>query len=83
MLILSLSIERKGQQYSFSRRRGFTRIDRRQDGQRLVHNQDDKPELTQHFTLSDEAKIRRDRDKVLLALSQQYEKREQKRTKRR
>ena len=73
----------KGQQYIFSRRRGYTRIDRRQDGERLVHNQDGKPELTQHFTLSDAAKIRSDRDKVLLSLSQQYEGWERKGTKRR
>ncbi|PSB33246.1 MobV family relaxase [Stenomitos frigidus] len=72
----------KGRTYVFSRRRGFTKIDRR-DGTRLVHDQGGTPTLTADFQPSDLAKISQARDTIFLAIAQQYEPQATQRSKRR
>jgi len=82
VLNLAQSNYLKGRTYVFSRRRGFTKIDRR-DGTRLVHDQGGTPTLTADFKLSDLAKIGQARDTLLLAIAQQYEPQATQRSKRR
>ena len=72
----------KGRTYVFSRRRGFTKIDRR-DGTRLVHDQGGIPTLTADFKPSDLAKLSQARDTILLAIAQKYEQQATQRSQRR
>ena len=82
VLNLAQSNYLKGRTYVFSRRRGFTKIDRR-DGQRLVHDQGGVPTLTADFQASDLAKIGQARDTLLRQLAQKYEPQSLQRSKRR
>ncbi len=82
VLNLAQSNDLKGRTYVFSRRRGFTKIDRR-DGRRLVHDQGGTPTLTADFQASDRAKIAQARDTLLFAIAQQYEQTATQRSKRR
>jgi len=82
VLNLAQSNYLKGRTYVFSRRRGFTKIDRR-DGTRLVHDQGGTPTLTADFQASDRAQIAQARDTLLFAIAQQYEQTATQRSKRR
>ncbi len=82
VLNLAQSNDLDGRTYVFSRRRGFTKIDRR-DGTCLVHDQGGTPTLTADFQASDRAKIAPARDTLLFAIAQQYEQTATQRSKRR
>jgi len=72
VLNLAQSNYLKGRTYVFSRRRGFTKIDRR-DGKRLVHDQGGTPTHTADFQASDLARIGQARDALLRQIAQKYE----------
>jgi len=82
VLNLAQSNYLKGRTYVFSRRRGFTKIDRR-DGARLVHDQGGTPTLTADLQASDLARIGQARDALLHQIAQKYEPQSLQRSKRR
>jgi len=82
VLNLAQSNYLKGRTYVFSRRRGFTKIDRR-DGARLVHDQGGTPTLTAALQSSDLARIAQARDMLLRQIAQKYKPQSLQRSKRR
>jgi hypothetical protein len=54
----------RGARYTFSWRRGYTKIDSR-DGRRLVHDEGNKPTLTANFTPEDLIYLRQQRQQCI------------------